>query len=74
MNTPIQLTVSDLHLVKNLIDTACGRGAFKADEMRTVGEFYDRLSAFLDALAAQAQAQADANAEAQSNQGESNDS
>lgn len=72
MNTSIQLTVSDLHLVKNLIDTACSRGAFKADEMSTVGEFYTRLTAFLDALAAQAQAQAEANAQqAESNQGES---
>jgi hypothetical protein len=72
MNTNIQLTVADLHLVKNLINTACTRGAFQADEMRTVGEFYDRLNAFLSALEDQAQAQAQSNADTaeESNQGE----
>jgi DNA replication initiation complex subunit (GINS family) len=40
--------------------------------MRTVGEFYDRLNAFLSALEDQAQAQAQSNAEKaeESNQGE----
>jgi uncharacterized protein YggE len=71
MNTQIQLTVADLHLVKTIIDTACGRGAFRADEMGTIGEFYNRLSAFLDALAEQAREQAESNAEqAQSTEGE----
>jgi hypothetical protein len=45
-----QLTVADLASIKNLIDAACARGAFKANEMRAVGEVYDKLSAFLAQL------------------------
>ena len=64
----IQLTIDDLVAVKNIINIACTRGAFQAPEMKSVGEVYERVDAFLNAVAAQAQAQTDSQP-----QGESND-
>lgn len=51
------LTVQDLTALKNIIDVASQRGAFKPSEMVTVGQTYMRLEQFLAAVAAQ-QAQA----------------
>ena len=52
-----QLTIADLASLKQVIDAACTRGAFKAAEMKSVGNVYDKLSAFLDSIVAQQQAQ-----------------
>lgn len=41
------LTVADLISIRNLIDAACARGTFKANEMASVGEIYNRLNAFV---------------------------
>ena len=51
------ITVADLNLLKNIIDLASSRGAFRAAEMKQVGEVYEKLSVFLDAVVAQAQNQ-----------------
>jgi hypothetical protein len=51
------LTVQDLNALKNIIDVASQRGAFKPSEMVTVGQTYMKLEQFLAAVAAQ-QAQA----------------
>ena len=59
-----QLTLADLASVKNIIEAASARGAFKAEELTQVGSMYDKLSAFL----AQAQAQQKAQEEAQAQQ------
>ena len=50
-----QITIVDLARIKTILETACSRGAFQAAEMKTVGEVYDRLTAFLDIVVAQAQ-------------------
>jgi hypothetical protein len=50
-----QITVVDLARLKTVIETACTRGAFQAGEMKTVGEVYDRLTAFLNSVVAQAE-------------------
>ena len=50
-----QLTIADLASIKTLLDTACARGAFRGNEMRIVGEIYDKLSAFLEAAVPPAQ-------------------
>lgn len=68
MSETLQLTIQDLVLMKSFISTACERGAFRADEMSSVGVTYDKLSAFLNAAITQAEAQA---AETQQ-QGEAN--
>jgi hypothetical protein len=47
------LTVSDLNALKSIIDVASQRGAFKPNEMMTVGQVYNKLEAFLNAVTAQ---------------------
>ena len=49
------ITVADLNVLKEVIDLACTRGAFRANEMQQVGELYTKLSNFLEAVIAQAQ-------------------
>jgi hypothetical protein len=66
-----QLTIADMASIHQLIDAACTRGAFKASEMRAVGETYDKLTRFLEAVKQQADEQAQ-QAEAQPPQGEEN--
>jgi hypothetical protein len=58
-----QITIADLDMIKNIIDLASSRGAFRAAEMKEVGEVYNKLTEFLDAVIAQAQAQETPNAE-----------
>ena len=53
-----QLTLADMASIKSLIEAACNRGAFKANEMRAIGEIYDKLAKFVDAHVSQAPAQA----------------
>jgi hypothetical protein len=65
------ITVADLNLLKNIIDLASTRGAFRAAEMKEIGEVYNKLSVFLEAVVAQAAAQeAEKNAEASEPKGE----
>ena len=52
-----EITIADLGLLKNIIDLASTRGAFRAAEMMEVGEVYNKLNAFLEAVIAQAKAQ-----------------
>jgi len=54
---PTQLSITDLAVLKNIIDLACSRGAFRAPEMKAVGEVYDKLSTFLDTVIKQAEAE-----------------
>lgn len=51
------ITVADLNLLKNIIDLASTRGAFRAGEMKQIGEVYEKLNTFLEAVVAQAAAQ-----------------
>lgn len=51
------LTVQDLAALKQIIDVASQRGAFKPNEMMTVGATYNKLEAFLNVIAAQQKAQ-----------------
>jgi hypothetical protein len=54
------ISITDLAVIKKLIETACDRGAFRAAEMTTVGTVYDRLAIFLDQVIAQAESEASA--------------
>ena len=65
-----QITIADLDTIKNIIDLACTRGAFRGGEISQVGAVYDKLTVFLEAVIAQAQAQEAANAKAGEPQGE----
>ena len=53
MENQHQITVADLNALKEVIDLACTRGAFRANEMQQVGELYIKLSNFLEAVVAQ---------------------
>ena len=64
-NTTPSITIDDLITIKNLIDVSCSRGAFKADEMSSVGEVYDKLTGFLNSVIASAQAEAEQKGEAE---------
>jgi len=46
------LSVTDLVLLKNLIDITAQRGAIKPEEMKLVGEVHAKLVAFLTAAGA----------------------
>lgn len=45
------LTVTDLQNIRSIIDAACRRGAFSAAEMAGVGNTFNRLDSFLNAVA-----------------------
>ena len=51
------ITITDLIAIRNTINLAAERGAYKAEEMLEVGTVYTKLSNFLEAVVAQAAAQ-----------------
>jgi hypothetical protein len=51
-----ELTITDLQNLKSIIDAASRRGAFGAGEMAAVGTVYNKLDAFLSAVAPQSAA------------------
>jgi len=54
-----ELSISDLQNLRAIVDTAARRGAFQAAEMSAVGAVFDRVNAFLNAVAPAAPAQTD---------------
>lgn len=48
-----ELTVTDLQNIRTIIDAASRRGAFGAGEMAGVGGVFNKLDAFLNAVAPQ---------------------
>lgn len=52
---PLELNVNDLISIQQLIDVACRRGAFQANEMKTVGELYEKLVTFTEGVVASQQ-------------------
>jgi hypothetical protein len=69
MENTTQITITDLDTIKNIINLAASRGAFRGEELSQVGTVYDKLTVFLEAVIEQAKAQ-EANAEAGETQGE----
>jgi hypothetical protein len=65
-----QITIADLDTIKNIIDLACTRGAFRGAEISQVGAVYDKLSLFLEAVIAQAKEQETSNTAVSQPQGE----
>lgn len=57
------LSVQDLTAMKTIIDVASQRGAFKPNEMTTVGNVYEKLEKFLKAVADQQAAAQETDAE-----------
>ena len=52
-----ELTVQDLQALKSIIDVASQRGAFRPNEMMTVGQTYNKLEVFLMAVSQNQQEQ-----------------
>jgi hypothetical protein len=52
------LTLNDLILMGNIIQVTTQRGAFKAEEMATIGGLYDKLVKFLESAGAVTRADA----------------
>ena len=50
---PVELTVNDLAALKQIIDVATARGAFRPQEMVPVGTTYGKLEKFLAVVAQQ---------------------
>lgn len=49
----VDLTVQDLAMIKNIIEVASTRGAFKANELEQVGKTFNKLETFLGAVDSQ---------------------
>ena len=64
------ITISDLDTIKNIINLAATRGAFRGEELSMVGTMYDKLTTFLEAVIQQAKAQEATNADPSTTQGE----
>ena len=47
---PASLSINDLANMKQIIDVAAARGAFKTNEFQVVGTTCDRLAAFLQSV------------------------
>lgn len=54
-----QLSIADLQNVRAVIDMAVRRGAFSAAEATSVGQVFDRVNNFLNAVVPAEQATAD---------------
>lgn len=54
--SPTGIQIGDMQAVVNIIDLACTRGAFRANELTQVGAVTDKISAFLKQIADQAKA------------------
>ena len=46
-----QITIVDLQNILQVIDVAASRGAFRGNELTSVGSVRDKLAAFLEAVA-----------------------
>ena len=57
MENTNQISIADLDTIKNIIDLASSRGAFRGEELQEIGTVYNKLKTFLDAVIANAQAQ-----------------
>lgn len=54
-DVPESITLVDLQLLVNIVDLASSRGAFRGAELTQVGTVFDKLTKFLNYVAAQQQ-------------------
>lgn len=40
----VEVTMGDIQVIVNIIDVATQRGAFRAPELKGVGEFYEKMN------------------------------
>ena len=63
----MNLNINDLATMANVIDLATQRGAFRANELKPVGELYEKINAFVKAAQEQAKKDEEAAAKASAN-------
>ena len=54
----VTITIEDLDVLKNIVDLASSRGAFRGAELAEVGAVYNKLTQFLEVVVEQAKAEA----------------
>ena len=52
---PANITIADLDLLRQVVDLASSRGAFRGAELSQVGEVYNKLTTFVESVMAQNQ-------------------
>jgi hypothetical protein len=60
---PESIGLQDLQLLAQIVDLATQRGAFRGNELTQVGSVFDKLTSFLNHVAAEQQAKAEAEGE-----------
>ena len=63
------ISLNDLQVLANIVDLASQRGAFRGNELTQVGAVFDKLSAFLQQVAAAQAANAEGEGEAPAEEG-----
>ena len=48
-----QITIADIATLKQIVEVATSRGAFRAEELSQIGAVYDRVSAWVEAMTQQ---------------------
>ena len=46
-NLATPLNINDLIVLRQITEVACARGAFRAEELTTIGSVYDKLNTWL---------------------------
>ena len=57
MENTNQISLADLDTIKNIIDLASSRGAFRGEELQEIGIVYNKLKNFLNEVIDKAKAQ-----------------
>jgi hypothetical protein len=60
-NTSTSLALADIVAMKNIIDVVTTRGAFKANELSSIGQLYDKLTQFIETVSAELENKIDTN-------------
>lgn len=47
LNETVEVTVGDIQVMVNIIEAVTARGAFRAPELKGIGEFFEKLSGML---------------------------
>ena len=63
VGAPESIGLQDLQLLAQIVDLSTQRGAFRGNELTQVGSVFDKLTAFLNHVAAEQQAKAEAEGE-----------
>ena len=69
-NQNANLAISDLIMLQSIVQVACERGAFRAEEMSQIGQCYDRLSTWLTQMQPQPEQSSTESQQPNQNQGE----